>query len=163
MFSRKVTFNRKDGFNDSCYGSKTLIIAVMAQQPHNNMFYHAWTWLLIYHESNNVVQVCLFIKPWTVCSNMHEQACQQHCSRLSTTMFKLLASSTMFQLASSTMHCMFKPVNRQNQAVCFYVCMAMAITKNNNRAVPTCDQMFDTIIDLLFGYYIVHWCICVYN
>ena len=55
----------------------------------DNMFYHAWTWLLIYHDgSNNVVQVCLFIEPWTVCSNMHEQdlmiineqASQQHCS-----------------------------------------------------------------------------------
>ena len=43
--------------------------------------YHVLTWLLIYHDgSNNVVQVCSFIKPWTVCSNMHEQACQQHCS-----------------------------------------------------------------------------------
>ena len=55
----------------------------------DNMFYHAWTWLLIYHDgSNNVVQVRSFIKPWTVCSNMHEQAgqlnhvqaCQQLCS-----------------------------------------------------------------------------------
>ena len=45
------------------------------------MFYHAWTCLLIYHDcSNNVVQVCSFIKPWTVCSNMHGQACQQQCS-----------------------------------------------------------------------------------
>ena len=35
---------------------------------------------MIYHDgSNNVFQVCSFIKPWTVCSNMHEQACQQHC------------------------------------------------------------------------------------
>ena len=47
----------------------------------DNMFYHAWTTLLIYHNgSNNVVQVCLFIKPWTVRSNMHGQACQQPCS-----------------------------------------------------------------------------------
>ena len=47
----------------------------------DNMYYHVWTWLLIYHDgSNNVVQVCSFIKPWTVCSNMHEQACQQPCS-----------------------------------------------------------------------------------
>ena len=47
----------------------------------DNMFYHVWTWLLIYHDgSNNVVQVCSFIKPRTVCSNMHEQACQQPCS-----------------------------------------------------------------------------------
>ena len=32
-------------------------------------------WPLIYHDgSNNVVQVCSFIKPWTlVCSNTHEQ------------------------------------------------------------------------------------------
>ena len=36
----------------------------------DNMFYHVWTTLLIYHDgSNNVVQVCSFIKPWTVCSN----------------------------------------------------------------------------------------------
>ena len=63
----------------------------------DNMLYHVWTWLLIYRDgSNNVVQVCSFIKPWTVCSNMHEQACQQPClnwpaqpcSSLSTTMFK---------------------------------------------------------------------------
>ena len=66
----------------------------------DNMFYHAWTWLLIYHDgSNDVVQVCSFIKrPWTVCSNMHEKACQQHfsswppaqpCSSLSTGKNKL--------------------------------------------------------------------------
>ena len=42
----------------------------------DNMFYYVWTWLLIYDGSNNVVQVRSFIKPWTVCSNMHEQACQ---------------------------------------------------------------------------------------
>ena len=47
----------------------------------DNMFYHVWTTLLIYHDgSNSVVQVCSFNKPWTVCSNMHEQTCQQHCS-----------------------------------------------------------------------------------
>ena len=41
----------------------------------------AITGLFIYHDgSNNVVQVCSFIKPWTVCSNIHEQACQQPCS-----------------------------------------------------------------------------------
>ena len=109
------------------------------------------TTLLIYHDgSNNVVQVCSFIKPWTVCSNMHEQACQQPCSSwpaqpcsrwpaqpcsrwpaqpcssLSTKMFKL-ASSTMFKMASSTMFkmassTMFKPVNGQKQAVLFDVC-----------------------------------------
>ena len=47
----------------------------------DNMFHHVWTWLLIYHDgSDNVVQVCSFIKPWTVCSNMHQQACQQQCT-----------------------------------------------------------------------------------
>ena len=58
----------------------------------------------IYHDgSNNVVQLCSFIKPRTVCSNMHDQAC------MSTILFKLaswtmskLASSTMSKLASST-------------------------------------------------------------
>ena len=69
------------------------------------MFYHVWTTLLIYHDgSNNVVQVCSFIKPWTVCSNTHEPGCQQHCSSLSTTMFKLVSST------------MFKPVNNHVQA-----------------------------------------------
>ena len=49
------------------------------------------------------VQVYSFIKPWTVCSKLHEQACQQPCLRMaSSTMFKL-ASSTMFKLGSSTM------------------------------------------------------------
>ena len=44
----------------------------------DSMFSHAWTWLLIYHDgSNNVVQVSSLNKPWTVCSNMHVQACQQ--------------------------------------------------------------------------------------
>ena len=48
---------------------------------HHNMFYLAWTTPLIYHDRpNNVVQVCSFIKPWKVCSNMHFQACQQHSS-----------------------------------------------------------------------------------
>ena len=76
----------------------------------DNMFYHVWTWLSIYHDgSNNVVQVCSFIKPWTLCSNMHEQACQQPCSSwpvqpcssLSTILFKL-ASSTMFKSVNNT-------------------------------------------------------------
>ena len=36
----------------------------------DNMFYHVWTTLLIYHDgSNNVVQICSFIKPWAVWSN----------------------------------------------------------------------------------------------
>ena len=38
----------------------------------DNMFYHIST--------TYVVQRCSFIKPWTVCSNMHKQACQQPCS-----------------------------------------------------------------------------------
>ena len=74
------------------------------------LFHHSLTTcsikLSIYHDgSNNVVQVCSFIKPWTVCSNMHEHA------SLSTTLFKL-ASSTMFNLASSTMfmHFYVRPV-----------------------------------------------------
>ena len=46
----------------------------------DNLFYHVWTKLLIYHDGSNVVQVCSFIKPWIVCSNMHQQACQQQCS-----------------------------------------------------------------------------------
>ena len=48
----------------------------------DNMFYHVWTTLLIYHDgSNDVVQLCSFIKPWTVCYNMNKcQACRQHCS-----------------------------------------------------------------------------------
>ena len=91
----------------------------------DNMFYHVWTWLLIYHDgSNNVVQVCSFIKPWTVCSNMHEHA------SLSTTLFKL-ASSTMFNLASSTMFnlassTIFKPVNKlehDENKLCVLTCV----------------------------------------
>ena len=58
-------------FNLACYFIHFIII----------LWQLVWTWLLIYHDgSSNVVQVCSFIKPWTVCSNMHEQACQQHCS-----------------------------------------------------------------------------------
>ena len=56
----------------------------------DSMFYHVWTWLLIYHDgSNNVVQVCSFIKPIeqsvptcmnkpvndTVCSSWPVQPC----------------------------------------------------------------------------------------
>ena len=40
----------------------------------------AITRLTIYYYGSNVVQVCSFIKPWIICSNMHEQACQQQCS-----------------------------------------------------------------------------------
>ena len=70
----------------------------------DNMFYHAWTWLLIYHNgSNNVVQACSFMKPWTVCSNMHEQAGQQPCSS-----WPAQPRSSMW-------------TNRQKQAVRFYV------------------------------------------
>ena len=59
----------------------TWLFNVVISSFPDNMFYHVWTWLLIYHDcSNNVVQVCSFIKPWTVCSNMHKKACQQHCS-----------------------------------------------------------------------------------
>ena len=59
----------------------TLLFNVVISSFSDNMFYHEWTWLLIYHDdSNNGVQVCSIIKPWTVCSNMHEQACQQPCS-----------------------------------------------------------------------------------
>ena len=65
-----------------------------------DMFYHVWTWLLIYHDgSSNVVQVCSFIKPWTVCSNI-----------------AWTSLSTMFKLASWTMF-------KQKQAVCFHVCV----------------------------------------
>ena len=47
----------------------------------NSMFYHAWTWLLIFHDgSNKTVQVCSFIKPWIVWSNIHKQPFQQHYS-----------------------------------------------------------------------------------
>ena len=124
----------------------------------DNMFYHAWTWLLIYHDgSNNVVQVRSFIKPWTVCSNMHEQACQQPCSSwpaqpchqvcqqpcsswsaqpcssLSTTMSKPVNHVQAGQInhvqAGQLNHVQagqlnhVQPVNRQKQAVCFYVCI----------------------------------------
>ena len=67
-------------------------------------FYHVWTWLLIYHDgSNNVVQI-LFV-------HQAMNSLFQHAwTSLSTTLFKL-ANSTMF-----------KPVNRQKQAVQFYVC-----------------------------------------
>ena len=59
-----------------------------------------------------------FIKQWTVCSNMHEQARQQPCSSWPAQPCSNL-STTMFKLASSTM---FKPVNRRKQAVRFYMC-----------------------------------------
>ena len=90
----------------------SLFNTVISSFP-DNMFYHVWTTLLIYHDgSHNIVQDCSFIKPWTVSSNIHQQACQQPgsswpaqpCSGLSTTMFKLTSST------------MFKPVNNHVQA-----------------------------------------------
>ena len=84
----------------------SLFNLVMSSFPENT-FYHAWTWLLIYHDgSNNVVQICSFIKPSTVCSNMHEQACQQPCSSwpvqpcssLSTGKKKLCVSTCVYRL-----------------------------------------------------------------
>ena len=82
----------------------------------DNMFYRAWTWLLIYHDgSNNVVQVVQVCdrsssheQSVPICMNKpvnnhvqawqlnHVQSSQQPCSRLSKTMFKL-TSSTMFK------------------------------------------------------------------
>ena len=82
---------------------------------------------------NNTVQAGQLNQCWSLSTTHvqagqlnHVQACQQPCSSwpaqpcssLSTTLFKL-ASSTMFKLASSTM---FTPVNRQKQAVRFYMC-----------------------------------------
>ena len=63
----------------------TLLFNLVISSFPDNMFYTCMNMAVdlstIYHDgSNNVVQVCSFIKPWTVCSNMHEQACQQHCS-----------------------------------------------------------------------------------
>ena len=58
----------------------SLFSLVISSFP-DNMFCRVWTTLLIYHDgSNNAVQVCSFIKPWIVCSNIHEQDCQQHYS-----------------------------------------------------------------------------------
>ena len=54
--------------------------------------------LSIYHDGSNAVQVCWFIKPWTVCPNMHEFNKPVHNTvQVGSTMFKL-ASSTMFKL-----------------------------------------------------------------
>ena len=89
----------------------TSLFSLISSFP-DNMFYHVWTWLLFYHDgSNNVVQVCSFIKPWTVCSNyMHKHVCQQHCSSWPAQPCSSLSahpccslSITLFKLASSTM------------------------------------------------------------
>ena len=85
----------------------------------DNMFYHAWSWLLIYHDGLNmpvmmtawtwpawiVLLTGLFMHVGTDCSWLDEQ------TDLNNVVGKQRASSTMF-----------KPVNRQKQAVCFYVC-----------------------------------------
>ena len=54
-----------------------------------DMLYHVWTTLLIYNDgSDNVVQLCSFIKPWSLRS-------EHAWTSLSTTLFKL-ACSTRF-------------------------------------------------------------------
>ena len=94
----------------------------------DNMFYHAWTWLLINHDgSNNVVQVCYSSnheQSVPTCMNKpvkntvqagqlnHVQACQQPCSSWPAQPCSRL-STTMFKLASSTM---CKPINNHVQA-----------------------------------------------
>ena len=68
---------------------------VISSFPDNILIMYEHNCWFTYHDgSNNVDQVCSFIKPWTVCSNMHE-----HWTSLSTTLFKLANSA------------MFKPVN----------------------------------------------------
>ena len=51
---------------------------------------HVWTWLLIYHDGSNNVHACLFVR-----------------------------SLSNGQSVPTYIY-MYKPVNRQNQAVCFY-------------------------------------------
>ena len=82
----------------------------------DNMFYHVWSehgcrFTMMFPTTLFKYVHSRLFKPWTVCSNMYEQACQQPCSSwpaqpcssLSTTMFKL-ASSTMFKPVNNTVH-----------------------------------------------------------
>ena len=83
----------------------------------DNMYYHAWTWLLVYHDgSNNIVHYK------SVRSSSHEQSVPTCMNKpvnntvyfklANSTMFKL-ANSTMFKLASSTMFNHIQPCSAQ--------------------------------------------------
>ena len=100
-------------YSPLCIWQRThsLIITIIRHTIYKTISYSEPT--LIYHDGcNNAVQVCSFIKPWTVCSNIHEQAFQQHCSSWPAQPCSSL-SITTFKLASSTM---FKPVNNHVKA-----------------------------------------------
>ena len=95
----------------------------------DNMFYHVWTTLLIYHDGfNNVVQMnSLFQHAWTRLSTTLFKLASSTMFKLASSIMFKLANSTMFKLASLTMFkltssTMFKPVKRQKQAVRFCVC-----------------------------------------
>ena len=78
------------------------------------------------HGSNNVVQVCSFIKPRTVCSNMHEQACQQHCSSWPAQP----CSNWPAQPCSTVQAC-----RQANYKLCVFTCMCIPPPLNTRLAV----------------------------
>ena len=98
----------------------TLLFNPVISSLSDNMFYHAWTTLLIYHDgSNNVYK--------SVCSSSHEQPVPTCMNKPVNNHVQAVTSSTMFKLASSTM---FKPVNNHVQdcqqaktSYAFYVCI----------------------------------------
>ena len=85
----------------------SLFNLVMSSLP-DNMYHHAWTWLSV-DLSWWFQQRCSSLFVHQAMNSLF-----QHASASITSL-----STTMFKLASSTM---FKPVNRQKQAVRFYVC-----------------------------------------
>ena len=112
----------------------------------DNMFYHVWTWLLIYHDgSNNAVQVCSSIKPRTVCSNMHEQACQQLCSSCAFLrvycygiIVQLAGQQALTELASQNMWSSLTPnINRR-----LFKCCARIIFQRNWQAPLNVNTQF---------------------
>ena len=81
---------------------------------------------------NNTIQAGLLNHAFQACQQHYSSWPAQPCSSLSTTLFKL-ASSTMFQAcqqhySSWPVQLCFKPVNRQKQALRFYVRSSMVRT-----------------------------------
>ena len=77
----------------------------------------------------------------------HVQVCQQYCSSWPVQPCSSL-STTLFKLASSTM---FKPVNRQKQAVCFYLCTRTLMVKVTMSTSYTYDIRTDKSASLVMS------------
>ena len=124
----------------------------------DNMFYHIWTWLMIYHDgSNNVVQVCSFIKLWTVCSNIHEQTCQQPCSSWPAQLCSSLSTGKNKPFVFTCVVYLKKQIKKEKNKtltntvfLVVWIDFKVSVTRTYERSFRICANMLAIIFFLAF-------------